>query len=121
MRAGTGNRERGTGRSLATWIAFVWLGALVAGAQGQQVTTATVAMRDFSFEPHEVSIAAGTAVRWVNEDQAPHQIAMEGGRPGSSREIAPGQSHTFTFQQPGTYTYRCGIHPTMLGVVIVGP
>jgi plastocyanin len=96
------------------------LGAFAAGVRAQPAPT-VVAIRDFSFEPHEVKIAVGTAVRWVNEDQAPHAIAMEGGRPGSSGEIAPGQSHTVTFQQPGTFPYRCGIHPTMLGVLIVGP
>lgn len=100
---------------------LVLLGWLAVGVQAQGAPTATVAIRDFSFEPHELRIAPGTAVRWVNGDPAPHAVAMEGGRPGSSGEIAPGQSHVFTFDQAATYTYRCAIHPTMLGVLIVGP
>ncbi len=104
-------------RGLAT--VSVVIGVLASAVA--QPAPAIVAIRDFSFEPHEIKIAPGTAVRWVNQDPSPHAIAMEGGRSGSSGQIAPGQAHTFTFQDAGTFTYRCGVHPTMLGVLIVGP
>ena len=32
-----------------------------------------------------------------------------------SDSLAYGQSFTFTFTQPGTYTYHCAYHPTMKG------
>ena len=79
-----------------------------------------VDMRDFAFEPRDAAIASGIAVRWVNRDEVPHSIVMEGGRPGSSRgTIAPGAEHTFVFREAGRHTYRCGVHPTMLGEVNV--
>ena len=45
--------------------------------------------------------------------------AMTGSRPGSSGLIEPGKDYTFTFNEPGQFTYRCGVHPTMLGVIVV--
>lgn len=84
-----------------------------------QETGPTVEMRDFAFTPRDVTVTAGTTVRWVNVDDSPHAVAMEGGKPGSSQVIQPGQSHSFVFREPGTYTYRCGIHPTMLGEITV--
>lgn len=83
---------------------------------------ATVEMRDFSFSPRDMVVTTGSAVRWVNLDEAPHQIAMAGGRPGSSGLIDPGKEYEFTFREAGQFTYRCAVHPTMLGVIVVqGP
>jgi len=33
--------------------------------------------------------------------------------------LAQGESFSFTFDQPGTYDYRCVIHPEMEGTVNV--
>lgn len=35
--------------------------------------------------------------------------------------LMPGQTYSLTFTKPGTYVYRCGIHPDMYGVVVVQP
>lgn len=91
----------------------------ILGTVGAQQPAAVVDIRDFAFEPHELKVSTGATVRWVNRDPAPHQIAMEGGRPGSSALLDPGQDHTATFRDAGRFTYRCGVHPTMLGVIIV--
>lgn len=80
---------------------------------------ATVEMRDFAFTPRDVTISPGTAVRWINLDDSPHSVAMESGKPGSSQVIEQSQSYSFVFREPGTFTYRCGIHPTMLGEITV--
>lgn len=87
---------------------------------GAQQPPVTVDMRDFAFEPRDVLATPGTAVRWINRDEFPHSVAMEGGRPGSSRgTIPPRGEHTFVFSDAGRYVYRCGVHPTMLGEVTV--
>jgi plastocyanin len=78
-----------------------------------------VLIRDFSFDPHTVLIRQGTAVQWVNRDDIVHQVSMEGGRPGSSGALNPGSQHTFVFPDAGRFTYRCAIHPTMLGEIVV--
>lgn len=104
-----------TSASLALFVLAVLLGFSTVGAQ----QPAVVDMREFSFEPRDTRITAGTAVRWVNHDDVPHNVAMEGGRPGSSGFIAPGKDYTFSFREAGRFTYRCAIHPTMLGIIIV--
>ena len=102
---------------LVVAIAGLILGA-AAGTGGQEPVV--VEMRDFAFFPRDMIVTAGATVRWVNFDDAPHQIAMTARAPGSSGLIAPGNDYAFTFNQPGQFVYRCGVHPTMLGVVIVG-
>jgi plastocyanin len=98
----------------------VILTLLAGGTAGaQQPAAVTVDIRDFAFEPHEIKVAAGTTVRWVNRDPIPHQVAMEGGHPGSSPLLGPGGEHAAAFRNASRFTYRCGVHPTMLGVIIV--
>lgn len=79
-------------------------------------------IREFAFEPRTLGVAAGMTVRWVNRDDVPHTIFMENRAPGSSGMLAQGASHTFIFRAAGRFTYRCAVHPTMLGeVVVTGP
>lgn len=83
----------------------------------------TVDIQDFSFQPHELRVNVGTAVRWVNRDsEVPHQVAAEDGKTVSSPLIQPGKDFMFTFAQAGQVSYRCAVHPTMFGVITVtGP
>jgi plastocyanin len=82
-------------------------------------STVTVDIQDFSFQPHEWTITIGGSVHWVNRDEWPHHVAAEDGKSFNSGVVAPGKDFRFTFTQPGRYNYRCGIHPTMLGVISV--
>ncbi len=79
----------------------------------------TVDIQDFSFQPHEWTIPVGGTVHWVNHDEWPHHVAAEDGKGFNSGVLAPGKDFRFTFTQPGRFSYRCGIHPTMLGVITV--
>jgi plastocyanin len=98
-------------------VAAMIIGIGLATVQAQPAVT--VEMRDFSFSPRDTVVSAGTTVRWVNFDDAPHQIAMTARAPGSSGLIAPGGDYTFAFMQPGQFVYRCAVHPTMLGILTV--
>lgn len=100
---------------LTLFVLSVFLRFSTVGAQQPVI----VDMREYSFQPRDTRITVGTAVQWINHDDVPHSIAMEGGRPGSSGPIAPGRDYTFSFREAGRFTYRCAIHPTMLGVVTV--
>lgn len=91
----------------------------VPGLRAQTATAVTIDMRDYAFEPHETSVAAGTTVRWVNHDDAPHHVITESTKTLDSGLIAPGSVFAFTFSAPGRYEYRCAVHPTMLGIVNV--
>ncbi len=107
----------------AITVAAVAAGVFLESPPGGAQETATVDIREFSFQPHEQTVRAGTVVRWVNRDEFPHAIAMQGGKAGSSPGlIDPGKDYAFGFQEAGRFPYRCGVHPTMLGEIIVqGP
>ena len=89
--------------------------APTAGAQGQ---TMTVSIEDFFFSPANMTVAPGTTVTWVNNGQSPHTSTADDGT-WDSGTLQPGKSFSFTFDQAGTYTYHCSIHPDMTGTITV--
>src|SRR5215216_4202230 len=78
----------------------------------------TVSIQDFFFDPDQLSVAPGTTVTWVNEGQAPHTTTADDGT-WDSGTLQPGEDFSFTFDQQGTYTYHCSIHPDMTASVKV--
>ena len=82
--------------------------------------TVTVDIPAIEFDPAEVTVAAGTTVKWTNTDDLPHTVTKEGG-PGEdfdSGDLEPGSGEfEFTFEQTGTVDYVCTIHPGQAGTV----
>lgn len=78
-----------------------------------------VRIRDFRFEPRDVTVKQGHTVFWYNDDETPHAVRSIGlfDSPYISRDGGP-YWHTFT-EDPGRYEYSCGIHGTMAGTVTV--
>jgi len=88
-------------------------------------TTAQVQIENFAYVPARIEVPTGTTVTWSNGDTARHTVTSgdgdaPDGRFGSDR-FAAGAAFSVTFDAPGTYAYFCDIHPTMTGVVVVGP
>lgn len=77
------------------------------------VEQAEVAMIDISFDPADITVPVGATVVWTNEDAVDH-TATAGGDTWDSGVVAPGESFDFEFDEPGTYTYLCEIHPTVM-------
>jgi plastocyanin len=82
--------------------------------------TVVVPIREYRYAPDRVEIEAGTAVVWVNHDLAVHTATADDGS-WNSGAIRQGESWSAVFHEPGTYTYHCGPHPFMRGVVVVRP
>ncbi len=78
--------------------------------------TATVENVDFSFYPSEVTIARGGTVTWKQKDYDEHTVTGDG---FDSGRLSQGKTFSYTFNEVGTYEYRCMLHPTMKGKVIV--
>jgi plastocyanin len=87
--------------------------ALTSPAAEQQVK-----IDNFTFAPATLTIAAGTAVRWTNHDDIPHNVVSED-RSFKSKALDTDEQFTYTFQKPGTYEYFCGLHPRMKGTITV--
>ena len=84
--------------------------------------TVTVDIPAIEFDPADVTVKAGTTVKWTNTDDLPHTVTKEGG-PGpdfDSGDLEPGSGEfEQTFDQPGTVDYVCTIHPGQAGTVTV--
>jgi plastocyanin len=81
-----------------------------------QALAAEVAIKDFKFQPAEITIRAGESITWMNGDSAVHDVKFQD---FASPDLKKGEQFTKTFDKPGTYAYICEIHPTMRGTVIV--
>src|SRR5256714_10924836 len=79
---------------------------------------ATVRLAAYKFATDTVTIAAGQAIRWVNDDPVEHTVTFDGAEPGSPPIPANG-SFAHRFDRAGRYAYHCTPHPFMKGVVIV--
>jgi amicyanin len=79
-----------------------------------------VAIKNYAFAPASVSVAVGTTVTWTNDDTAPHTVTVSSGPVTfSSPTLQKGDTYSFTFTTPGTYSYYCAVHPSMVAKVIV--
>ncbi len=73
----------------------------------------------WTFEPHSLEVAPGETVTWVNNSEAAHTVTGDDLAFDDSGLIEPGDSFSLTFDEPGTYRYKCGPHPEMVGVIVV--
>ena len=78
-----------------------------------------VSISNFAFTPASVSITAGCSVGWTQTSGTAHNTRSDTGV-WSSPNLSNGQSFAFQFDTPGTYPYKCTIHPgSMTGTITV--
>lgn len=82
---------------------------------------AEVIISGFAFQPATLTVKAGTEVTWTNQDSAGHNVTNSSGSELDSSLIAQNASWSHVFTTPGTYEYHCGVHPSMVGTIIVTP
>jgi plastocyanin len=80
----------------------------------------TITIRDFAFDPPALTVPTSARIVFVNEDDALHSIAWADGTP-TSPTLAKGASTERILGEaaPGTLDYRCGIHASMRGSIVV--
>lgn len=77
---------------------------------------ATVDLRPVTFEPAKVTVEAGETVQWKWARGVQHDVQGE----GFKSKVQSKGTFSHTFDEPGTYDYRCNLHPaTMKGTVTV--
>ena len=84
---------------------------LVKGLKGD------VNIASFAFLPAKISATVGKALVFLNSDDTPHQITVSNGP--RSAVFLRGQRASLTFDKAGEYSYICGLHPSMKGVIEV--
>jgi plastocyanin len=72
------------------------------------------------FCPHPTLLHAtiGQTVTWKNLDEVVHTVTSGLGG-WASETLQPGGTFSHRFDQAGTYTYYCMLHPNMAGVIDV--
>jgi len=77
-----------------------------------------VTIDNFSFTPPELAVAVGTTVKWVNHDDIPHTV-VDKNKLFRSKALDTDDTYAYTFASAGTFDYFCGLHPQMVGKIIV--
>jgi plastocyanin len=65
-----------------------------------------------------MTVPVGTTVTWVNMDDIPHLIVEKSGA-FRSKALDTNDRFSHTFDQAGVVEYYCGLHPHMIGKIIV--
>jgi plastocyanin len=75
----------------------------------------TINIVDFFFDPAEVTVQVGTTVTWVNVGPTDHTTTafVDGDKYWDSAIMHEGDTFSFTFKEPGSFDYLCGLHPSM--------
>lgn len=86
--------------------------------------TVSVSVRNFAFEPKELTVNEGTTVVWKNETGRHTAVADDNNF--ESPVMAAGEEFRHTFARAGSYPYYCSLHGAaggkdMAGVVTVKP
>jgi plastocyanin len=77
---------------------------------------------DFAFEPPMVEVPVGARVTWVNVGPTDHTavaFGADGGKVFDSNIMHEGDVYSLSLTRPGRYEYICGLHPSMMAVLIV--
>ncbi|HTH75730.1 MAG TPA: cupredoxin family copper-binding protein [Trinickia sp.] len=88
-------------------------------ASGQGGPTYRIEIHDFAFSPKALTVPAGARIVWTNRDDEPHTIVSAAGAFKPSHALDTDDSFETVLATPGTYGYFCGIHPMMVGTIVV--
>jgi plastocyanin len=87
-------------------------------APAEPVSGDAVTIEDFDFAPKALLVTAGTTVTWTNDDASTHTATGDDGE-FDTKSLSPGDSGELTFEEAGTFTYHCEIHPTTMKAEII--
>lgn len=75
-----------------------------------------ISVVDYIFAPGTITVTVGSEVSWIGNDVVFHTVTAE---ELFSTVLRPSGRFNFTFEEPGTFSYFCAIHPQMTGTVVV--
>jgi len=87
------------------------------------------------YDPPQIFVTVGDTITWYNDDREAHTVTSGDG-PGrfgwmdnkdfgtpdgifDSGRFMPGESWSYKFEESGTFSYFCTIHPWMEGIVVI--
>jgi plastocyanin len=107
--------------NLARTLAVGAIAGLVAAAIAASPARAAdteVKIDNFTFNPQQITVKAGTTVVWLNHDDIPHTVTSST-QAFKSKALDTDDKFSYTFATPGTFKYFCALHPHMTGTIVV--
>lgn len=95
-----------------------FLAACNASAAPPTPAKTEVVIANYRFVPATLTVAAGTTVTWINNDDDAHTV-MDAAGEFRSGALDQSQSYAFTFVKAGIYRIGCSMHPQMSETIIV--
>jgi plastocyanin len=89
-----------------------------AAAAGARPAANTIVIKNFTFAPRTLTVAKGTSLTVRNTDGVTHTFTATDGS-FDTGDIPSGTSKVVRLTTPGTFSYRCNIHQSMTGTVVV--
>jgi plastocyanin len=77
-----------------------------------------VFIQNMAFSPSTITVATGTTITWTNKDGVAHTVTSTTGLFDSGTINANG-TYSHMFGTVGSFPYKCTIHPSMTGTIIV--
>ena len=78
----------------------------------------SVTISNFAFNPQTLNVPRGSTVTWTNKDSTSHTVTSDSGA-FDGGPLSSGAVLSFTFNQAGTFSYHCSIHPSMKATIVV--
>lgn len=106
--------------------AVVWIeGGLEEPVARLSASTPVMDQKECVFSPHVLAVPAGGSVAIRNSDRVVHNVRIfREGKPDTLMhqwQKIDAADIPWTFEEPGRYVVRCGVHPWMYGWVFVTP
>ncbi|MCW8884700.1 MAG: plastocyanin/azurin family copper-binding protein [Motiliproteus sp.] len=112
--------KRSISRTTKGWLLAALF--LLSSATSLQVAaeTHTIEIKRMKFRTPELTINVGDTVTWVNKEYRQyHSVWFEQLGEPEPEYFFPKESFSRTFGEAGDFSYRCGPHPKMTGVIKV--
>lgn len=79
-----------------------------------------VSIESFCFTPTVLYGSPGDTITWTNRDGVRHNVGGANLAWGSFEMLRSDRSVSYSFSEPGVYSYVCSLHPGMVGTVVIG-
>jgi plastocyanin len=88
------------------------------GDAAEQGEEDEVYAKDFAFSPKTLTVEKGATVTFENQDGTAHTFTGDDGS-FDAGTVEPGKKATHTFDEAGSFSFHCEIHPSMKGTIEV--
>ncbi len=93
-------------------------GPVASTASTSTASQNSVAIQNYAFSPSTLTIQKGANVTWTNYDSVQHHVVSDSSA-FSSPLLNKGDTYTHQFNNTGSFSYICSIHPYMKGTIVV--